>query len=210
MSVTQQVDPARAETDAAPQPVPRVCPKCSAQETTTGEFCPHCGASYLRRRRRLGKRAKIVAAAVLSLLVLGGAAAGVVVKVNHDHKVAADKKKKAAAAEAARQQAAARDAEKRLEDQTQRRLRASVVKELERSVTKDAQQDVSDGLLDGPILRTDCTPTGTSADDLNVSAATYSCLAVNKDNFDDGTSSGYSFTGNVNFDDGTYTWHLGR
>jgi hypothetical protein len=68
---------------------------------------------------------------------------------------------------------------------------------------------VADGLLDGPILSTTCTPTGTSADDLNVSAATYDCLAVTNNNAD-GTSSGYTFTANVNFDDESYTWHLGR
>lgn len=40
-----------ASVDAdAPAPE-RVCRRCSTVATTTGDFCPHCGASYVRRRR---------------------------------------------------------------------------------------------------------------------------------------------------------------
>jgi hypothetical protein len=76
-------------------------------------------------------------------------------------------------------------------------------------VTKDATKDVNLGLIDGPVLRTECNPTGgTGTSDLTASSADFSCLAVNKENAD-GTASGYRFSASVNYDDYSYTWHLG-
>jgi hypothetical protein len=75
----------------------KVCPNCSVQERTTGNFCPHCGSSYLRKRtpeaaRRAGgltKRAKIIGGVALAVVVLGGAGAGAALKINHDNDVQA-------------------------------------------------------------------------------------------------------------------------
>jgi hypothetical protein len=78
-------------------------------------------------------------------------------------------------------------------------------------VTKDAKKDVADGVLDGPILRTECTPVGGgNSDPLAAHTGNWSCLAVTKDDLSSGTSEGYAFSATVNYDDGSYTWHLGR
>src|SRR4051794_23594933 len=95
-----------------PDPVlVRVCPKCSVQSQTAGEYCPHCGAPFVSRARRLSKKLVL---AVVAVLVLGGAATGVTLKVRHDHAThakavaaAAAKKKATAAREAAADAAAA-------------------------------------------------------------------------------------------------------
>lgn len=188
----------------------RVCPACSTQERTTGAFCPHCGARYERKRSRVSKRVKIVLASLVTLLLLGAAGAGVAMKLHHDHLV---KQRQAAAARrvaAQRRAAAARAEAKKTEDHFKLAERKDTVKSLEHSVTKDAQKDVNDGLLDGPILRTECSPaSGTDISDLSASTGDFTCLAVNKDNLSSGTSSGYRFTATVNYNDGTYTWHLG-
>ena len=77
---------------------------------------------------------------------------------------------------------------------------------LESSVKKDALQDVSTGLLDGPILKADCQP-ATQADQ-NSSIANYSCLAVSSIG-SDGTESGYRFAATINVNSGRYSWRLG-
>jgi hypothetical protein len=85
------IEPPTGPAPSGDDPLVRVCPICSVQDRTTGEFCPHCGASYTRRRRRLGKRAKIIGAVVRAALLAGGGATGVILKRNHDHSVAAAK-----------------------------------------------------------------------------------------------------------------------
>lgn len=199
----------------------RVCRQCSTQSQTAGDYCPHCGASYVRKRRRIGRRVKIAMLTVLIALLGGGGAAAYVVKHHHDQQVAAKHKRELEAARAAaaakrakeraRQRAAAvAAAEKRAEERFQRAMRKSLIASLRKSVTKDARKDVADGLLDGPILRTSCEPVGGgNVDDLAAHTGNWSCLAVTNDNAD-GTSSGYAFAATVNYDDGSYTWHLGH
>ena len=70
-----------AEPTAAPE---RLCRRCSTVTATTGELCPHCGASYVRRRRlprlpAMRRRTRRVLVAALALLLIAGAAAGVMV-----------------------------------------------------------------------------------------------------------------------------------
>src|SRR4051794_23000489 len=92
-----------------PPPAPvKVCPKCSTQTQTDGAFCPHCGASYMRKRRktRLTRRGRIARFAALAIVLAGGATAGVIFKLDHD--------KRAHAAAAAAQQK--RDEAKRRAD----------------------------------------------------------------------------------------------
>ena len=82
---------------------------------------------------------------------------------------------------------------------------------LQTSVTKDAKKDVADGVLTGPILRTECTPVGGgNSDPLAAHTGKWDCTAVTKDDLDAGTSEGYSFSATVNYDDASYSWHLGR
>src|SRR3954467_3255826 len=77
--------------ERAPAPAPtRVCPHCSTQSQTSGEFCPHCGKSLVRRQRRLSKRAKIIAAGLAVVLLAGGASTAVAMKVQHDNTVKAE------------------------------------------------------------------------------------------------------------------------
>ncbi len=204
----------------------KVCPNCSVQERATGDFCPHCGSSYLRKGRTasplkpfkavgrsiggLSKRTKIVVAVVCGVLLLGGIGGGVALKVKSDND--AQEKREAAeqAAEAKKkQELAAQDAQAALDD-TERSSRRSLVRGLQRSITKDAKKNVDDGLLDGPILRTACEPVGGGSEDILAdTTGKYECLAVSKTN-DDGTSSGYSYNGTVNYDDFSYTWRLGN
>lgn len=196
----------------------KVCPKCSVQERTPGAFCPHCGASYERgrRRRRMGKRTKIVLAVILLMLVAGGGVTGYVLKKDHDDKIADQRaEKRAIAAENARQaeierKVAETEADnKRKSDELERKIRRRLISSVEKSVTKDARKDVANGVLDGPIVRTQCDPTGNvDTDDLTVDSGEYECLAANKVH-GDGTLSGYRFSATVNFTDASYTWHLG-
>ena len=194
-------------TPGAPPPT-RVCRECAAQAQTDGAFCPYCGAPYARKKR-FTKRVKVALAIALALLVAGGATAGVLVKQHHDDQVAADKHAREVAEQEKRDAAAERAAEKKRAEDLERDLRKDTVKSLERSVTKDAKDDALTGIIDGPVLKTQCDPAGgTDIDDLSADTAEFSCLAVTKIN-DDGTMSGYRYTANVNFESGTYTWHFG-
>jgi hypothetical protein len=202
--------PAAADYQPGPAPV-RVCPDCSAQVQTDGAFCPHCGASYMRgtRKTRPTRRGKIARALALAIVLGGGGAAGVIVKLDHDSKVAAKRHAAAVAAQQKRDDAQSQADAKAAADKLERGTRADLVKQLEKSVTKDAQKDVNDGLLNGPVLRTQCDPAGGSnPKDLSVTTADFTCLAVTAENAD-GTSSGYRFSATVNYDQFNYTWHLG-
>jgi hypothetical protein len=188
----------------------RVCRNCSAQERTNGEYCPQCGAAYLRGRSgRASRRTKIIAGGVVGLLLIGGGVTGVMLKIQRDNDVAAKhKQQQAQASQQAADASAAQQATDRA-NQEKRALRAGIVSSLQNSITKDAKKSVSQGLLTGPISSTTCTPVGGgSTDDLTAHTGNFSCLAINKENAD-GTSEGYRFTATVNYDDGSYTWHLG-
>ncbi|HEY1596395.1 MAG TPA: hypothetical protein VGF74_13440 [Thermoleophilaceae bacterium] len=205
-----------AQTNDTERPPTKVCPKCSIQETTSGVFCPHCGAQYAGKRRRLPKRGRRSLLVLVGVIVLAGAGTAVAMKSHHDRQVTAARHHREAAAAQARRLAAQRAAARRqaakdaaakraAERAVERDLRREIVKSLEASVNKDAVKDVSDGLLDGPILHTECEP---AAGGTSETAAPYSCLAVTKTN-PDGTESGYRFTATANFKRGSYTWRLG-
>ena len=158
---------------------------------------------------------------VLALLIVGGGTAGYLVKHHHDEQVAAKHRREEAAAKAAAAQRAAAVAEQQrqarlaakeraLQRKLKVALRRSVIVALQKSITKDAQKDANAGIIGGPILRTECTPVGGgNVDNLAAHTGNWDCLAIDKDNTD-GTSSGYSFAATVNYDDGSYTWHLGH
>lgn len=199
--------------DAAPV---RICPRCSTQSETAGEHCPHCGASFVRGRKPWSKRRKRIAAVVAGILVLGGGTAGIVAKVSHDDQVAEDKAEakaaadRAAAAERAAEKAAqAKKDAQEAEDKLEREIRKIGVQGMRKSITKDAKSRVAEGVLEGPILGTQCDPVGGgSVDNLGAKTTKFECLAINEKN-GDGTVSGYTFNATMNWDTGSYTWRLG-
>ena len=195
----------------------KVCPRCSTQAMTDGGFCPNCGASY--SKRSVGKRAKLVAvAAVAVVLLVAGAVVGLLMK-HSDNQAAAKHKAQAAAASSsaatARRSASASAASasaaadaKKVQDDVDRADRKSLVDSLQASVTKDAKKDVNDGILDGPIKHTECTPTN-GASDLLKASNTFSCTAVTTVD-SDGTERGYAFAAMVDWSGEKYSWHLGH
>src|SRR3954468_15388228 len=191
-----------------PPPAPvRVCPQCSAQAQTDGRFCPHCGASYIRERRRtrLTRRGRIARFVALAIVLAGGGAAGLIFKLDHDRKAHAA----AVATQQKRDEAKRRADQKAAADDLERSNRADLVTQLEKSITKDAEKDVNNGVLTGPILRTQCDPTGgTNPDDLSVTSADFSCMAVTSESAE-GLAHGYSFSATINYDQLNYTWQLG-
>ncbi len=100
-----------AQVDEAQEPPPvRVCRTCSVQSQTVGDFCPHCGKSYLHARRMPSRRALTIAG--VALLLVAGAVTGIAVKVSHDRseeRAAAVADKRDAEAAAAQKEAEARE-----------------------------------------------------------------------------------------------------
>jgi predicted RNA-binding Zn-ribbon protein involved in translation (DUF1610 family) len=195
-------------------PPTKVCASCSVQTQTSGEFCPHCGNSYVARRRRLGR--KTIAGIVVGVLLLGGTAAGTTLKVRHDRDqeraeaVAAGRQaaeKAAGAKEEARQR---RIDAKTAAEQAERRQRASVIRQMQSSITKDAKKRVASGELEGPIYYTQCDPLGGgSVDDLTALTTTFECLAVNE-KLSGGQVRGWVFSSTVHWDEASWSWQLGR
>lgn len=195
------------EVDAAEHSPTKVCRKCSVQSQTVGPFCPNCGASFESRKPRLtGKRLAVIAAVtVVLLLIVGGT-----LKIRHDHAVASAAARVEAQEKAAAEQAEQAKAQQDAADDVERTQRESLIKDMQKSITKHARKTVADGILDGPILYTQCTPLGGgSSDDLTAITGTFSCLAATKEN-NDGTISGYSYSATANWDDQSYSWHLGN
>lgn len=201
------------------QALTRVCRRCSVQSTVAGAHCPHCGASYAGRRR---PSRKALGLSVLALLLVVGLAVGGLLWKNHSDQVAADKRaaaveKREAAAEqqAAEEQAAEEAAQAKAAadlaaaEEAERTARQAAIKELQRNITKHAKELVGEQLLEGPILYTQCTATGGgSADDLTALTGTFDCLAANEER-KDGTISGYSYSGTIDWDSGQLSWKLG-
>jgi hypothetical protein len=149
------------------------------------------------------------------LLIAGGVAAALV--VNHNNQVAAHQRAaKAAALRASRAAAARRAAQQaslrvqRAAAQTKQDLarieRIALVQGLQGAVKKDAEKDVANGVLNGPIMTVQCQP-ATAADSTASPIANYTCLAATSSS--NGVLSGYRFTASINFTTTSYTWHLG-
>ncbi len=195
--------------------VTRVCSRCSVQSQALGDFCPNCGKPYAGRRK-LSRR---VVASIVTVVLLVGLAVGGLLWKSHRDEVRADERAAAVAEQKVEKEAAAREqaeeeAQEAIEtqaaaDRAERKARASLVRFLQRTITKDARKDVAEGLLDGPILETSCTATGGgSTDDLTALTGTFECLAVTKEE-SDGTRSGYGYAGTIEWKSGSVTWQLG-
>jgi hypothetical protein len=201
-----------------PTPIPtptRVCPHCSTQSETTGDFCPHCGKSLVRRRRGLGKRAKLLIAALVLVVLAGGASTAVAMKIQHQNAVKAEHDRQQRIAqqkrEARERRERARIAEQERQDaldEIERDSRSDLEKSLRKAITKDARRLVSSGLLDGPILKAVCDPVGGGRDDLDAHTGRYDCMAVHTE-ASDGTMRGYTYSGTINYDEFSYSWKLG-
>jgi hypothetical protein len=206
-------------TVAPPSDPIRICRKCSTQSQTAGDFCPHCGARYTKRKR--SKKGRALLFGLPSALLIVAAIVAVALVVHHNNQVAAHNRqvaarKHAAVVAAAQKAAAARakrlaaaklarqlaQAEKRLENSE----RASLVSSLQSAVKKSAVTDVTNGLLDGPILKVQCQPA--SAVDATAKIATYTCLAATS--ITGTTLHGYDFTGTINLNTSDITWRLGN
>jgi len=150
----------------------------------------------------------------LAVLLLAGATAGSIAAVQHAQAVAAEEeadRKAQAAADAAAKERAQAEEEAAARDDAERAVRALIVAGLEESGQEDAEGRVTEGRLDGPIQRTECTPLGGGAvDDLTARTGTFECIAVNEKDDATGTESGYVFSATVNWDEASYSWHLGR
>ena len=140
---------------------------------------------------------------VTAVVLLGGAIAGVALKVRHDR----DQERQAAAAElqlAAEQEqeeVETKEAARRARQEAQaaaekadRDERTELIRQMQKSITKDAKKRVTDGELEGPIYYTSCDPLGGgSVDDLTALTTTFECLAVNE-KLGGGRVSGWAFS----------------
>lgn len=166
-----------------------------------------------RKKKRTVLWASIAAIAVL--LLVGGVATAVIANNAHVQEVAkeaAAKKKaddRAAAAAEAERAAKVAAAAKQAADDAKRDQRAVTVTQVEASIKKMAEDDVSNGVLTGPVLAVKCNPVSGSADDLTDPTTSFDCFVANKDN-GDGTQSGYFFNATVNWASGEYTYGLGK
>jgi uncharacterized OB-fold protein len=190
----------------------RVCPQCATVSRTAGDYCPQCGKSY-SKKARLSKRSRVALIAGLVIVLVGGAGAALAIKHHQDEE---NKKKHAAALVAARvKKERAEQAQRESEDeQKQKRAseeseRRTAEKELEKAVEADAKKLVGEGTLTEPILGASCTPaSGGSSSELNASTGSYNCIAITKRE-PGGETSGYRFSGNIDFAKGSFTYHLG-
>jgi hypothetical protein len=201
------------------EPPTKVCPKCSVQTQTAGNFCPNCGAAYAGQRK-LPKFSKRVILFAVGILIIAIAGVAIALSIQHNNQVNSEKAAAAAAAEVQKEReaeearasavASASAAAKEEADSAERLKRTAIVAALEESVVKDAKSRVDKGVLDGPIKRASCTPLGGgSTDDLTAITGTFECIAVNKTEAD-GAESGYRFSATVNWNDASYSWHLGN
>lgn len=158
---------------------------------------------------------RIVVVAAIAIVVLGGGGTAVALKVSADR---AEDRRKAEAAQKAEEQrnaAAARERQQREREEADeryerevRKYRTALVRELRKSITKDAKERVRDGYLEGPILSTSCENSDGKELDLDAENGAYECLAAVIKR-DDGQVEGYRFSGRVDYEDGSHTWRVG-
>jgi hypothetical protein len=198
--------------DDGPETPTRVCPHCSTIAQTAGDYCPHCGQSYVKKAR-LSRRSRIALVVGVIVVLLVGAGIAVAVK-NHQDKETSRKHALALVAARAKKERA-EQAQRESEDEktekreSEERERKSVEKQLEKAVESDAKKLVAEETLIEPILGASCSPTsGGSSVELSSQTGTYDCIAITKREAG-GEVSGYRFSGTIDFADGSFTYHLG-
>jgi hypothetical protein len=213
---------------AATEAPMRTCPHCGFEERSTRERCTRCGRSVLVRPPRLrGRRRTYViwggaAAAVVAVAVIALVLNNVVSDRDKRDRAAA---KKAVAAEKARLkviQAPHRGSAVELRpaadasEQTVLAARAALVRDVEASITRDAQGRDRAGELQGPISRTECGPLLKAKDAvpddriLSKAIGRYDCVAVKRSVTGEAGQSvgrlGYAFVAALDFKKYTYVW----
>jgi hypothetical protein len=198
----------------------RVCPNCSAQSQTFADTCPHCGASFIRRRTlrakkrfgRMSKRNKIIVAGIILGLLIGGVTAGVIAKVNHDNQVAQQHKEEQELAQERHEEKVEEEkvAEEKLESEEElERIEAKYgresVVELQEAISNDANSEAEEGIGEY-VSETTCEAEGGEVD-TSLTAQNFSCLAVTSE--EGGIQEGYRYTGTINYVKGNLSWRLG-
>jgi hypothetical protein len=213
---------------AATEAPMRTCPHCGFEERSTRERCTRCGRSVLVRPPRLrgrrrtyviwgGAAAAIVAVAVIALVLNN-------VVSDRDKRDRAEAKK-AVAAEKARlkviqepHRGSAVELRPAADASTQTVLaaRAALVRDVEASITRDAQRRDRAGELQGPISRTECGPLLKAKDAvpddriLSKAIGRYDCVAVKRGITGEAGQSvgrlGFAFVAALDFKRYTYVW----
>nr|WP_296775925.1 DUF2510 domain-containing protein [Rhodococcus sp. (in: high G+C Gram-positive bacteria)] len=167
------------------------------------------GAVAAEPRWRPSKKMVLVAAAVLVVLAVAGTTAKIINDSNvRSEQQAAEAAANEAAQEEANRMAAAADEKKNQED-SERLTRILSVANIEKSVKTMAEDHVSKGTLNGPIISVSCSPvSGGSTDDLTETTTVFECFAANKDN-GDGTMRGYNYHATMNWTTGSFTYGFG-
>jgi type II secretory pathway pseudopilin PulG len=157
-----------------------VCANCGHEETTAARACSRCGTPYVAMQdpglSRAARR-RIALAALAVVIVLGIAAALIVPSVQQGKRDADARERAAERATFARERKRlARD--QRLHSATAKGPPAQLRSELETSITADARARVRAGTLNGPILRTQCSPFRGAG---GPPVGKYTCTAVNRE-----------------------------
>lgn len=162
--------------------------------------------SAIKKFQGLTKRNKIIIFSATALVLVAVGISSVVAVQNHNAEVAAEQ----LAIEQEQKREAAAVAAEEADLQSRRDNRKRVVSEIEASVRTMAEQHVADGIVDGPIISVECTTTGgISIEDISIRSMLFECFAANTDN-GDGTLRGVYYHARANWDDGTWTYGLGR
>jgi hypothetical protein len=206
----------------------RTCPHCGFEERSTRERCTRCGRSVLIRAPRLrGRRRTYVIWGGGAVVVVVVAVIAVVLNnvVSDRDKRESAEAKKAVAAEKARlkvSQAPHRGSAVELRpaagasEQTVLTARAALVRDVEASITRDAQARDRAGELQGPIVGTECGPLLKAKDAvpddriLSKPIGRYDCVAVKRSITGESGQSvgrlGFAFVAALDFKRFTYVW----
>jgi hypothetical protein len=213
---------------AAPEAPLRTCPHCGFEEHSTRERCTRCGRSVLVRAPRLrGRRRTYViwggaVAAVAAVAVIALVLNGVVSDRDKRDRAKAAQRFAAETARLKRIQAPHRGSATELRpaagasDQTVLGARAALVRDVEASITRDAQARDRAGELKGPISRTECGPLLKAKDAvpddriLTKAVGRYDCVAVKRSITGEAGQSvgrlGFAFVAALDFKRYTYVW----
>lgn len=168
------------------------------QAATTPLIATSRPTPHMRRNILIVVGVFVVLALIGGGIAIAHATAVQAAAVAHEKAVKKHEAAVAAAASAAAAKVAAERAERKAE-----------IPQIEASVKAMAQQDVSNGVLDGPILDSTCSPVGGgSTDDLTQLTTVFECFVGTTKN-SDGTESGYDFNATMNWNTGSYTYGLG-
>lgn len=165
---------------------------------------------FSRRFNNWSRTKKIVVLGVIAGLLIGGGTVAVVLKIEHDNQVAAKQKKEKEehAQLVAEKRAAVKAAERKqkAEEGFELSLRQELVKSMQHAIQKDAEKEVLEEEIEGPILKTECEPEGGEIS-LTEAAQAFRCLVVTTET--GGQSEGYRYTATANYNKESYTWRFG-